>query len=317
MTNLLRRRRFLRWGWRCVGFGKTHWQPRRAHPETADPHSWWGKDWRHAQHLHIHTKSGNAFITGANFLFCRVKTSPFRSIRNWWRIICAGRTVAPPLRHQNHWCASLLCWMEDGDARGRKKERKKGSTLHTRGSGLLNARLNLNSEHVKAFRGFARESKGERPRDGRRRGKKWTRPKTDGESRWHMRGKIMNVKVRLQWEWNICHMCAGCDNILRNICKQLVAQNWDTEYMRRAHASEFYHIRLCLHKKTKSKRSRSLSLFSPSVFFMFVVSCVAKHSRRDRELQILLVQTPPLWPTTLGCMKCWSLGLCSLLAYQL
>lgn len=172
MTNLLRRRRFLRWGWRCVGFGKTHWQPRRARPETADPHSWWGKDWRHAQHLHIHTKSGNAFITGANFLFCRVKTSPFRSIRNWWRIICAGRTVDPPLRHQNHWCASLLCWMEDGDARGRKKERKKGSTLHTRGSGLLNARLNLNSEHVKAFRGFARESKGERPRDGRRRGKK-------------------------------------------------------------------------------------------------------------------------------------------------
>lgn len=53
-----------------------------------------------------------------------------------------------------------------------KKERKKGSTLHTRGSGLLNARLNLNSEHVKAFRGFAGESKGERPIDGRRRGKK-------------------------------------------------------------------------------------------------------------------------------------------------
>lgn len=230
MTNLLRRRRFLRWGWRCVGFGKTHWQPRRAHPETADPHSWWGKDWRHAQHLHIHTKSGNAFITGANFLFCRVKTSPFRSIRNWWRIICAGRTVAPPLRHQNHWCASLLCWMEDGDARGRKKERKKGSTLHTRGSGLLNARLNLNSEHVKAFRGFARESKGERPRSDGEGEKKWTRPKTDGESRWHMRGKIMNVKVRLQWEWNICHMCAGCNNILRNICKQLVAQNWDSGY---------------------------------------------------------------------------------------
>lgn len=45
-----------------------------------------------------------------------------------------------------------------------KKKEKKVSTLHTRGSGLLNARLNLNSEHVKAFRGFARESKGERPR---------------------------------------------------------------------------------------------------------------------------------------------------------
>lgn len=66
----------------------------------------------------------------------------------------------------------------------------------------------------------------ERARE-RRMEKKWTKPKTDGESRWHMRGKIMNMKARLQWEWN---MCAWCDNILWNICKQLVAQNWDAGY---------------------------------------------------------------------------------------
>lgn len=70
-------------------------------------------------------------------------------------------------------------------------------------------------------------------------------------------------------------------------------------------------------KRLKVNEADHCRFFSPSVFFMFVVSCVAKHSRRDRELQILHVQTPPLWPTTLGCMKCWSLGLCSLLAYQL
>ncbi len=66
-TNLRRRRRFLHWGWRCVGSGKTHWRPHRAPPGRADLHSWWGRYWRHAQHLHTHTHTytqrGNTFIT--------------------------------------------------------------------------------------------------------------------------------------------------------------------------------------------------------------------------------------------------------------
>ena len=94
-THLQRRRRFPHWGWRCAGSGKIRWRPHRALRGTADLHSWWGRYWRHAQHLytqtrththtHTHTRRRKEWIRDYNWqvqTFCAVWRCCL-SERNW------------------------------------------------------------------------------------------------------------------------------------------------------------------------------------------------------------------------------------------
>lgn len=68
LTNLQRRRRFLRWGWHYVWSGKTHWRLHTAPLGTADPHSWWGRYWRHEQHLNTNKSKGSFTFTAATVI---------------------------------------------------------------------------------------------------------------------------------------------------------------------------------------------------------------------------------------------------------
>ena len=83
-THLQRRRRFPHWGWHCDGSGKTRWRPHRALRGTADLHSWWGRYWRHAQHLYTQTHTrrrmrGNMFTTDRYKRFVQCKDATFQN----------------------------------------------------------------------------------------------------------------------------------------------------------------------------------------------------------------------------------------------